>query len=338
MKLAPLTIGSLTLDPPVMLAPMAGYTDAAFRELCHRYGARLCYTEVVNAEGLLHNSKPTFHLLETVPDEHPVVAHIYGSKPEVMAEAAAIIENLNRFVLIDINAGCPVRKIVAKGAGAALMKDPGRLHDIVRAVVNATSLPVTVKTRLGLTTERVNIDETSHAIEEAGAQALAIHARVASEHHNGPADWKILSDTVASRNIPIIGNGGIDTAEDAPRMIEQTGVAGIMIARAAVGNPWIFQDILGLLSGNPAPAHSLEEHRRVIVEHLDALVRLKEIERRCKRRHLPPDQSAALHFRAHLHKYLAGFKGWGSVRRRLNDINTRDAVIEAIDWVISHQS
>jgi tRNA-dihydrouridine synthase B len=316
---------------------MAGYTDAAFRELCHRYGARLCYTEVVNAEGLVHHSKPTFHLLETVPEEAPVAAHIYGCKPEVMAEAAAMIEKLNRFVLIDINAGCPVRKIVAKGSGAALMKDPRKLHDIVRAVVDATCLPVTVKTRIGLTPDRINIDETSQAVEEAGAKALAIHARVASMHHKGAPDWQCLADTVEARTIPIIGNGGINTPEDALKMVEETGVAGVMLARGAVGNPWIFRDILHLLAGRSMQRRSLEDCRRVIVEHLDALIRLKEIERACRRRSLPPEESAALHFRAHLHQYLAGFHGWGTVRRRLNDIHTREAVLEAVDWVLARQ-
>jgi len=319
---------------------MAGYTDVAMRGLSREYRCGLTYTEVANAAGLVHGSAPTLDLLATAPDEHPAGAHIYGADPGIMAEAAVRIQALGRFDFIDINCGCPVRKIVAKGAGAALMKDPARIARIVEAVRSAVDLTVTVKTRSGLTPERINISETAHAVEEAGAAAIAIHARPASQQHRGKADWEVLARVKQERRIPVIGNGGIETAKDAVRMFRETGVDAVMIARAAVGNPWIFAAVRRLLSGAAWPGHTLEEHASVVRRHLEALIRLKEQEYRGRRRkgaRLTVEQAAARHFRGHLHRYLSGFRGWSDVRRGMNDIRTPDDVMDAVDRVLSRQ-
>ena len=325
--------------PLVILAPMAGYTDSALRGICKRYGCGMVFTEVVNAEAIVHGSKITMHMLETEPGENPIAAHIYGSKPEIMAEAVSIIEKLDRFDFIDLNCGCPVRKIVAKGSGAALMADPQKIHDIIKAMCQATSLPVTAKTRLGLTPERNNISEVAQAMEEAGASAIHIHARFASSRHNGPADWGELSRIKSERNIPIIGNGGVDCAADAPKMLEQTGVNGVMIARAAVGNPWIFDEIEHIFAGKPYTPHSLEEHRQIISEHLDRLVALKSMEKKYRRKKsMPPDQAAALHFRSHLVQYLSGFKGWRQILHGLQTMHTIEGIMAAVDQVLALQT
>jgi nifR3 family TIM-barrel protein len=256
----------------------------------------------------------------------------------MMARAAAIIEKLGRFDLIDINCGCPVRKIVAKGSGVALMSDPGRIGEIVAAVRRAVDLPVTVKTRLGPDPDRPTLSAVAEAVESAGGNAVFIHARFASNRHSGPADWNVLARIKSERGIPVIGNGGIDTASDVPAMLEQTGVDGVMIGRAAVGNPWIFDEIRCLFSGKPHTPHSHEEHRQIIARHLHGLVALKTMERRYRRRRsLPPDQAAALHFRSHLVRYMSRMHGWRELTRNLQRVNTAEAVMEAVDKVLSAQ-
>jgi len=340
MVLKPLKIGNVTIEFPVVLAPMAGYTDPVMRMLCRRFGCGLAYTEVTNSEGIVRGQKPTMHILETAPDETPVVAHIYGANPEVMAQAAVEIEKLGRFQIIDINCGCPVRKIVAKGAGAALMKKPEKIGAIVKAVKSACSLPVTVKTRIGFSASQMNISEIGHAVEENGASAIAIHVRFATERHTGGADWETLAKIKSELSIPVIGNGGVNVAADASRMFAETGVDAIMIGRAAIGNPWIFDEINAVLTGHPYAHHSKAEHRALIEEHLRELAKLKELEKRCGRRKhkVGLDESTALHFRSHLVGYLRGLRGFGEVRRNFQSLRTTADVMAAVDKVLSYTS
>ena len=334
----PLSIGPLTIPFPVLLAPMAGYTDCAFRSLCRRYGSGAVFTEVVNAEGVIRDSRPTFHLLETLPGERPIAAHIYGANPDSLAQAAAIIEKLGRFDFIDVNCGCPVRKIVAKGAGAALMKSPEKIEAIVRSIRGAVSLPVTVKTRIGYAPDRMNISEVAHAVEAGGGHAIFIHARFATNVHRGPADWDTLARIKAERSIPVIGNGGVSRAQDALDMFAQTRVDGVMIGRAAVGNPWLFDEIRRLMDGAPHAPHTLAEHRAVIMEHIEKLTALTGKEHRRRKSKLPPEDSAVLLFRAHLVRYLAGFRGFAEVRRNLQTLHTRAGLAEAVDGVIANET
>ncbi len=334
MSLGPLAIGGLRIPFPVALSPMAGYTDAAFRLLCTRYGCGFAMTEVVNAQAILYGSKPTLSLLVKYPAEGPVGAHLYGSDPGVMAEAARFVEAMGRFQFVDINAGCPVRKIVAKGSGAALMGDPARIAAIVAAIRSAVSLPVTVKTRIGLAPDRTNISEIAQGVEEAGAAAIAIHARYASNQHRGPANWALLAQVKSERRMPVLGNGGIQKAGDVLRMVAETGVDGVLIGRAAVGNPWIFEEAAALVRGETPRIHDVDERRAVILEHLDMLTRLKEDElRHCNRRHTA-EVTASLHFRAHLYRYLTGFGRWADVRRSLNTIHRREQILAAVDHVM----
>ena len=331
INIPPLKIGNVSLDFPFILAPMAGYTDTAFRSMCMDFGCGMTFTEVVNAKALLYNSKLTFHMLEAGNTEHPIAAHIYGSDASIMAEAAVIIEKLNRFDTIDINCGCPVRKIVAKGSGAALMKDPSKIGAIVRAVSDATSLPVTVKTRTGLMPDSINIHEIADAAEQGGASGISIHARPASAKHSGSADWDLLSSIKSSIGIPVIGNGGVDTPSDALEMLRQTGVDGVMIGRLAVGSPWIFQDIASLISEETPSVRSADERRGIALDHFDRLIALKTLEQQChKRRTLPVETSAALHFRSHLYQYMKGSKNWRNVRLGLRTMTSRALVEEAL--------
>jgi tRNA-dihydrouridine synthase B len=334
----PLRIGNMSIDPPVALAPMAGYTDSVFRSICRRYHCPVTLTEVVNADGTIRGGHQTLHLLETAPGERPLGAHIYGADPGRLAEAAVIIEKMDRFDFIDINCGCPVPKIVRKGAGAALMRTPEKIGQIVRAVRSAVSLPVTVKTRIGLSPDKINITEVTHAVEDGGASVIFIHARVASKRHSGEADWETLARVKAGRSILVVGNGGISSADDFFKMLSNTGVDGVMIGRAAVGNPWIFDEIYCRVNNLPWSPHSHAEHRAIVMEHLEQLVLLKQKEHRHKKKSgTPVDQSAALHFRAHLHQYLRGFRCWPDVRRHLNTMHKIEDIREAVDWIISNE-
>lgn len=331
-------IGALNIDSPFWLAPMAGYTDAAFRSVCRDFGGGLFYTEVAVAQGLIRDSKPSWHLLETAAGEGPTAGHICGSEPDVMAAVAARIEQTGRFSAIDINCGCPVRKIVARGAGAALIHTPELIGSIVSAVRSAVSLPVLVKTRIGFITDQERITEIVQAVQEAGAAAIAIHGRYADHHHRGPVDWELIRSIKKRSTIPVLGNGGLFTAQDVVSKWQEYGLDGVLIARGAVGNPWIFEDVERLRRGEPIRTRSLAERRGVIETHLDRLIALKVKEGCCRRRSgFDADRGAALHFRCHLVQYLTGLSNWADIRRTLNAITSPADIMRAVDIVISRQ-
>lgn len=332
----PLKIGNLAIDPPALLAPMAGYTSAPFRLLCREFGCGLAYTEMIIADGIARDIRPAQFFLETLPGERPLAAHLYGTDPDVMAAAANKVGQTGKFDLIDLNCGCPVRKIARRGAGVSLMKDPEKLFRMVRGMVQATSLPVTVKTRIGISKDRANISEIAHAIEEAGASAISIHARFASERHSGEADWNALRVIKAAREIPVIGNGGIKTASDATRMMRETGVDAVMIGRRAVGNPWIFREIKSLWrEGRQCPPPTLQERREVILRHLQMCVEHALVENHYrKRRRRNAEQAACCYFRAHLVRYLAGLNGYRHILLRMECMNSVEEIRKEVDLLI----
>lgn len=336
MEIAPLRIGELVIDVPLLLAPMAGYTRLPFRAICKRLGCGLVFTEVVTAEGILRRSPQTMRFLESLPEERPVAAHIYGSNPDSMAGAAQVIESLGRFDLIDINCGCPVPKVMRKGSGAALMQEPARIRAIVQAVSRATSLPVTVKTRLGISRELFNISEVAQAIEEGGGSAIFLHARFASDKHSGPADWEALKRIKKERSIPVIGNGGITQARHAAAMLQQTGVDGVMIGRAAIGNPWLFREINALWAGMPYHPPSREERRATISAHLHMLYELTMVENETRQpRRQATERDVCRRFRGHLVAYLSGMPGSRNLRQHLMEMDSMAAVMAAVDQVLA---
>ena len=341
--------------PPLLLAPMAGYTNAPMRRICHQHGAALTYTEMTNDLGLLHASDKTWHLLETFGDEGPVVAHLYGSNPNSLAEAAAKAEASGRFAGIDLNAGCPVRKITSNGAGAALVEDPRRIHDILAAMRQAVRLPLTVKTRIGPRPGEVTIFEILDAAESAGADALALHARFTSQGHGGEAHLDVLAEVKRRAKIPVIGNGGVCSPRDARRMIRETGVDAVMIARAAIGNPWLFEEISAALNAPPPPEpDSPTPHRSgirprrdlaVIRDTLDAhMIAEKELIERIRRSYdLPRDtlsenETLATTFRCHLFRYLHGLKGSSYVRGRLHELHTLEDIRAAVAGCLEREA
>lgn len=331
-----LRIGSLVADLPFVLAPMAGYTDLPFRRLARRLGAGWGVTELVSVDGLARNSPATRVMLSSHAEEQPCVAHFYGVDPDLFARAAADAEAGGGFAGVDVNAGCPVPKVLRRGAGAGLIKTPDRLCEIVRAMKRATSLPVTVKTRIGATPGggRVTVD-FMRRIEDAGADGLALHARYTSARHNGPADWDLIGQVKAALRIPVIGNGGVTTAAQAMDYLRTYGVDGVMIGRAAIGNPWIFGELRARARGEPWQPPTRAERRALIAEHLAGQVEWAERELGARRRKkADADNLGARRFRAHLVKYLAGLRGVVEMKRGLNDIASSTDVLRAVDGVL----
>lgn len=328
---------------------MAGYTDAAMRRACRCQGAALCHTEMTNDLGLLRADSKTWQLLETFDDEAPCVAHLYGSNPDSLAEAAARVAATGRFAGIDLNAGCPVRKITACGAGAALIHDPQRIHDILSAMRKCVTLPLTIKTRLGPRPDAVMIFEILAAAESAGADALTLHARFTSQGHGGLPDLNLLAETKRRARIPVIGNGGVRTVQDARRMLAETGVDALMIARAALGNPWIFGEISAALAGGAAPdlAANADGHRDLgeisaaIESHMAdtrALFEQTNTHQGVTPSAAESDAHLVAVFRCHLFRYLRGLKGSSYLRGRLHMLNSLADIRAAVAACLERES
>lgn len=246
-------IGDLTLEVPAAMGPMAGVTDQAYRILCHEQGCGLMYTEMVSAKAILYKNKNSKALMEITPAEGPVGLQLFGSDPQLMGEIAMQVQDLYPYPLIDVNMGCPVPKVVNNGEGSALMKDPQLAASIIREMVKRVHKPVTVKFRKGFYGDEVLAPDFARAMEDAGAAALAIHGRTREQYYSGAADWDVIRQVKEAVSIPVFGNGDIFTPGDALSMMEQTGCDGVMVARGARGNPWIFDGIRKLLaagSGN----------------------------------------------------------------------------------------
>ena len=232
-------IKSLHLESPLILAPLAGYTDLAFRLLCRQFGAGICYTEMISCHGLVYQKEKTQLLTRTVPEERPVALQLFGADPIIMGEAAALVSNMP-VDIIDINMGCPVRKVTKKGAGAALMKDAYLAATIISEVCNNTNLPVTVKIRTGWNHDSTVAPDFAKMAEDSGASAIAVHGRTWSQGFVGQVDWQTIARVKKNVAIPVIGNGDVNSYQEALQFMDNTGCDGIMIGRAALGNPWVF--------------------------------------------------------------------------------------------------
>ncbi len=357
MQLKPLQFGSVRIDFPVVLAPMAGYTDAAMRTLCLEQGAGAVYTELASSEGLSRDGGKTFgEVLEPAPNEHPIAGHIFGADPERMAEAAKMIEQTGRFDWIDLNCGCPVKKVVSRGAGAALLKDLPRLGAIVAKVKAAVSLPVSVKTRIGFNQDTADHLEIAKVVEESGADMIAVHARLAKNFHGGDPDLEKLGEMKRALGIPVIGNGGVFTPEDAVRMVDASGVDGVMIGRGAIGNPWIFEKIHAPQRSlrdsetfhNESRANSVtssvaggkeievQERRDMMAEHLKRLVALNERKQASSGRakKYTAEQAACIQFRTHIPYYVKGLSGKKQLLMKLASLMSAAAILEEMDILL----
>ena len=322
-----------------VLAPLAGFTSAPFRALCLKHGADLVYTEMVSAAGLAHGSSPTRHLMEILPGEGPVACQLFGSKPDELAAAAREVDKLNRFVEINLNAGCPMPKIIHEGAGAALIRDPAHVQACLAAIKCETSLPVTLKTRPGPRPDKILLQELLDAAETAGCSGITLHGRFTSQMHGGPVHLDLLADLVQRARIPVTGNGGVYNPETA-RQMAQTGVAAIMIGRAAVANPWLFSD---LRSSEPAEVLEAPERRRELqdtafADHLALLLTFREqLAARFPEDHVPSvDGYVGIALHTHLFRYFNGRPGAAELRRKLTTIRTLREALEAVGAITGH--
>ena len=312
-------IGNLQIDHPVMLAPMAGVTDLSFRLLCKEQGCGYMISEMISAKAVLYNNKNTEVLLAKRDEEGPVALQLFGSDPDIMADMAARLEDRG-FAAFDINMGCPVPKIVNNHEGSALMKDPVLAGKIVETMVRRVKCPVTVKFRKGFDDEHVNAVEFAHIMEECGAASVTVHGRTREQFYSGEADWSIIRDVVDRVNIPVWGNGDVFSAEDALRMVKETGCAGVAVARGAKGNPWIFREIKAALNGEPIPPRpSMEEIKATIKRQTELMLEYK------------PEYIAIREMRKHVSWYTTGLRNCSALRAEVNSTETMEELFELLD-------
>ncbi|MDH5297593.1 MAG: tRNA dihydrouridine synthase DusB [Desulfobulbaceae bacterium] len=304
-------IDSLTLDSPFILAPLAGYTDLAFRLLCREYGAGLCYSEMISSHGLVFRQQNTIDLLQTVAEERPVNMQLFGAEPEIMGEAAAIVCELVAVDCIDINMGCPVKKVIKKGAGCALMREPKHASRIIRQVADNAKVPVTVKFRSGWNHHTITAVDFARMAEDSGARAVTVHARTWTDGFSGEVDWDVIRAVKKAVTIPVIGNGDILAHEEGIKMMRQTGCDGVMIGRAALGNPQIFT------KGEMMP--SRRSRLTALKRHLELIARF-----------FPLDRVLAK-TKNHAGKYLRGLHGGAAIRARLYDCKDFDELTRTVE-------
>ena len=297
----------LDVHVPLYLAPMAGVSESPFRQLCHEHGADVVVTEFLSAEGIRRENEATIHKLSFGPGERPIGVQIFGADPVAMGEAARYVSDVFEPEFIDINFGCPVKKVVKRNGGSGCLRDLDLVQQVIRAVAAATHLPVTCKIRSGWNEEMRDPVSIALRCQDAGVRALALHPRTRTQMYSGSARWEEIAAVVAALDIPVLGNGDIKTAEDAVRMHEQTKCAGIMIARGSYGQPWIFNQVKDLLAGRPKrPAPSVADRFAIALDHARKVMAYETDPR-----------GAAIEFRKHLGWYSRGLHGGAELRKKL---------------------
>ena len=331
-------IGHVTLRHGLMLAPMAGVTDRTFRILCRRLGAEYLVSEMVSAKALCYEQRGkrrdssasgTSSLAAITAEEMPTAIQIFGSDPQFMAEAAKLLEDSSYRgcqseippVAIDVNMGCPVRKVTGNGEGSALMKDPQLAGEIVYAISRAISLPVTVKIRAGWDASSKNAPQMAKILEEAGAKLICVHGRTREQLYAPGADWQIIADVKRAVSIPVVGNGDVCSAEDALRMREQTMCDGVMVGRGAMGNPWIFSEIIAHIEGREFTPPTVTERLRVAMEHLDQMIAHKG------------ERVGLAEAKKQVAWYLSGLYGAASARASIMTAESRDDICGVLEMI-----
>ncbi|NUK32002.1 tRNA dihydrouridine synthase DusB [Parageobacillus sp. VR-IP] len=306
-------IGDVEIKNRVVLAPMAGVCNSAFRLTVKEFGAGLVCAEMVSDKGIVYHNEKTLEMLYIDEREKPLSLQIFGGEKETLVKAAKFVDKNTNADIIDINMGCPVPKITKCDAGAKWLLDPNKIYDVVAAIVDAVEKPVTVKMRIGWDENHIYAVENAQAVERAGGKAVAVHGRTRVQMYEGKADWNIIKQVKEAVNIPVIGNGDVKTPQDAKRMLEETGVDGVMIGRAALGNPWvIYRTVHYLETGELIPEPTVREKVDVCLLHLDRLIALKG------------EYIAVKEMRKHAAWYLKGVRGAAKIRNAINECETRE--------------
>ncbi|MCD2255937.1 tRNA dihydrouridine synthase DusB [Agrilactobacillus fermenti] len=313
-------IGDVTIPNQIVVAPMAGITNAAFRITAKEFGAGLVVCEMISDRGIMHHNQKTMSMLFVDPNEHPISIQIFGGTKETLVQAAEFIDQNTSADIIDINMGCPVNKVVKTDAGARWLLDPDKVYEMVKAVVSNVHKPVTVKMRTGWDEDHILAVENALAAQEAGASALAMHGRTRKQMYTGHADWDLLAKVSAQLTIPFMGNGDVRTPQDAKRMLDEVGADAVMVGRAALGNPWVLKQMLayiedGELLPEPTPREKIETAKL----QLGRLVDLKG------------EKIAVPEFRQQAAYYLKGIPRAAKTRAKVNSVMTRQEVIDILD-------
>lgn len=314
-------IGNVEIAGPIVLAPMAGISNSAYRKIIKEMGADLIYAEMVSDKALLYNNQKTYDLLKMEDQERPIAQQIFGSDVKSFVEAARIVEKQMHPDIIDINMGCPVPKVALRAqAGSALLKDPKKIYDIVNAVVKSVHVPVTVKIRSGWDEAHINAVEVAKVCEKAGASAIAVHARTRAQGYSGAADWSIIKNVVNAVSIPVIGNGDVTTPELAKKMLDDTGCAAVMIGRGVLGNPWLIKEIKEYLeNGKVITCPSNRDKLDMIKRHYKLLCEDK------------PEKLALLEIRSHAIWYLKGMPNSAEIKNKICSSKTSREIFDILD-------
>ena len=314
-------IGNVEIKNNVVLAPMAGICNSAYRRIIKQMGAGLIYAEMVNDKAIVHENKKTIDMLYMTEEERPISQQIFGSDVDSFVASAKMVYEKMKPDIIDINMGCPVPKVaVSAEAGAALLKNPEKIKEIVSAVVKSVPIPVTVKIRSGWDKNSINAKEVAKICEQAGASAICVHGRTRTDRYLGHSDWNIIKEVKESVNRPVIGNGDIKTVYDAKRMIDETGCDAVMIGRSALGNPWIILDTVNYLTYGILPKEVTKQEKiDMCIKHLNYLLEFK------------PEKVAVLEMRSHIAWYLKGVEGAREIKNELFKAQTKDEIINILN-------